>query len=322
MIATDVECDVRFTQRLRDRDCTALSAFQSRFADVLSAAWRSLTAAVTDCRDSLNTVASHVGYAAGRGYLKNAGHDASAAFTAYVTGLKLCDLELVGACLNSDDACLTHISDLIERRTLPVLLSLWKDGQLPGVSRSTVEEAGRGLTGHLWSTPQKGVEQRIATYDGQCRLTSWLILITHNLIRDESRKQRRIRSTDSRTDNMGGNLDHMPSTSDSSSVEREDLVQHYRRQFLAAVTSVEKRLNARQRIVFQGLYFERLQAAEIAGILGVSRARVSQITAQIRTLVFAEARGLAEQLAVEIDVPQDVVLQALSNLDAFLNAVD
>lgn len=312
--------DEVFASQLCDGNVSATVKFAERFADLLTNAWTDFKSLISGCRLSQVDVNDHLSRTAGRGYVRycvrqNLDHD----FADYLSGLELGGVTVAGACLASDEATIQHLNQTIQQRVVPTLVNLWRSGALRGVSRTTVEEIGSALTGHLWMGTKNG-ESRLASYMGRCRLTSWLTGIARNAIVDEARKQKKVVNFAGYDDcSQLDAAQAVPAPDASQSLlEQQEMIDKYRKPILDALLSIEPNLTTRQKSVFHGRFLAGIPANELADCLKISRARISQLTAAIQQQIEVAVRDQAELLASDLGMSADTILGCLQDLQAFL----
>jgi RNA polymerase sigma factor (sigma-70 family) len=314
--------DEAFAGQLCDGDTSAVVAFTKRFAILLTNAWTEFKSMVSGCRMSQADLDSHLSKTAGRGYVRYCvRQDLDNNFTEYLSGLELTGLAVTGACIARDEATIQHLDDTVQQRIVPTLLNLWRSGTLRGVSRTTVEDIGSMLAGHLWMQTRSG-ETRLASYMGRCRLTSWLTGIARNAIVDEARKQTKFVNFASTDESEQPDLVQTVPAPDvnHSQLEHQELVDKYRKPILDALLSIESTLTTRQKAVFHGRFLAGIPANELADCLKISRPRISQLTAAIQLQIESAVRKQVDLLADDLGISSQTVLSCLQDLQAFLGS--
>lgn len=312
--------DEVFANQLSDGDVSAAAIFVRRFKVLLTNAWTEFKSLVSGCRLAQFAVSDHLSRTAGCGYVRYCvRQELDQDFADYLSGLELSGLTVAGACLASDEATVQHLDQTIQQRVVPTLVNLWQSGALRGVSRTTVEEIGSTLTGHLWLRTKSG-EPRLASYMGRCRLTSWLTGIGRNAIVDEARKQKRVVNFASDDDSEQLDAAQAVPAPDTShyQLEQEEMIDKYRKPILDALLSIEPNLTTRQKAVFHGRFLAGIPANELADCLKISRARISQLTAAIQQQIEVAVRKQVDLLAGDLGVSADAVLGCLQDLQTFL----
>lgn len=319
-----VKSDVEFAGELSDAAEPAIAAFLTRFMTALAEAWDHFRVIVPRSRIEPSAVSPFIGRASGRGYDRyyvQKGLDVR--FDDYVSGLELKDMTLVGACVCEDDPSIQHLDHMISTKIVPTLLSLWRRGSFPGIGRTCVEEAGGALIGHLWMKTRSD-ELKLASYLGRCRLTSWLVGIARHTIIDEGRRLKHTHYVGGVTENEESRLalSQVVAAPDSTKggIEQDELVARYRKPLLEAILSIEDSLTPRQKAVFRGRILAGIQANELADCLQLSRPRISQLTAAIQERINEAVLPQAEELAADLAVPTDVILNCLRDLQFFFKS--
>lgn len=304
--------DREFTSRLCDEQADAVEEFCGRFREVLRKAFHQLRDLVPGCRQSACSVTPHVAYASASGYRKQA--DASS-FQEYLCGLFISDLQLAAACLQMDNDSCQYVIHLVETRIAPTVRRRWSRGRLP---ESTISDVAEGLPGRLWTHSQTSTSPRLRQFDGNSTFATWLTGTADNMLRDEWRKHKRRGLSDNVTPE-----DAEPIADDSSGesdVETDDLQENFQQRFFHALKTVyRERLSGSERTAFGLVFGLRKPPSQAADIMGVSRARVSQLQSSIRDKVTDEVRSIAVDFAEATGLPADDVAQGLvQGLDAFL----
>lgn len=312
--------DEVFASQLCDGDASAVVIFARRFSVLLTNVWTDFKSLVSGCRQSQVDVNVHLSKTAGCGYMRycvRQGLDND--FADYISGLELSGLTVTGACLASDEATIHHLNQTIQQRVVPTLVNLWRSGALRGVPRTTVEDIGSTLTGHLWIRTKNG-ESRLASYMGRCLLTSWLVGVARNAIVDEARKQQKVVSF-AGTDDSGqpDPAQTVPARDVCHSLlEQQEMIDKYRKPILDALLSIEPNLTTRQKAIFNGRFLAGIPANELADCLKISRARVSQLTAAVQQQIEVAVRKQVDLLAGDLGIPANAVLRCLQDLQSFL----
>ncbi|HEY7543522.1 MAG TPA: sigma-70 family RNA polymerase sigma factor [Blastocatellia bacterium] len=147
------------------------------------------------------------------------------------------------------------------------------------------ETAARELASNLISdlfAPDRSNRPRIASYDGQSSLATWLrVIVAHHAADERELKW-----------NSVERLDNIPDIADTASVERMNAsarASKYRLMILDALRGASDTLTTRERYILVMIYGESLQAKEVARLLGVDPSRVSRQLRQIHRKVHQEA---------------------------------
>ncbi|MGH9426637.1 MAG: RNA polymerase sigma factor [Terriglobia bacterium] len=169
------------------------------------------------------------------------------------------------------------------------------------------ESAGEELADSLLADlflPDRSNRPRIASYDGQSSLATWLrVIIAHRASNERKLKW-----------NSVERLDDLPDIADPDSVERMDAsarASNYRLMILNALRGASQGLNDRDRYILLMIYGESLRAKEVARLLSVNPSVVSRHLQQIHRKIRQEVVSI---LTEKYRLSEEAIKECLADI--------
>jgi RNA polymerase sigma-70 factor (ECF subfamily) len=185
----------------------------------------------------------------------------------FVRLLQTTDLYLSVACAQGSDAAWRRFQTIYQRRIYETALFLCQQ-------RSAADELANSLMGHLFIKDSSG-GHRIASYDGQVALTTWLwAVMAHKALDERDRKCHQVEQ-----------LESLPDIADPKSQGKLEIVlraSRYSTKILAACKGAVIVLTPQERLFLLLHYQEALHLAEIAEMYRMSKSNVSYHLKQAR----------------------------------------
>lgn len=263
------------------------------------------------CQRPFDGLTRHVGNRSGAGYLQYPPPDA--ALQTHVEPLFLRDLFLVAAERQGDKAagqCLSDMATTSANRAA---------AKFQGDCRRLVAEEGPG---HLWAASGDGgrheengesgrERSRIESYLGISPLEAWMFITHYNLGRDCTRQRRRMVAIGPRVDDEDGDETahrDVPSQMTLTPDDWEFARRYYKKiqqELDLAIKNLADNKNENQdtrlhKVAWLWLY-GRFRKSEVAGILTVSRAAVSQQVTAIGKHIRKRLEATAEEIVQRIE---------------------
>jgi hypothetical protein len=332
MAGLSVQSDVQLATLLAQRESGAIGQFSDRFAVPLRSAFDALCCVLRErhppgCRQQQPALVPHVGGAAGEGYLKHRPSD-DGCLDEHVSRLVLSDLFHAAACLRHDESACLRLLRIVDQEVAPPLVRKFSRRLSPGRAQEIVDN----LLSHLWSpsTPTAADESpgsdgprasapaaavvRLERYLGLATLRSWLYSMARHLLLDASRAARNAAAEIPLDEPQGivaaargGLPDEHPDTA--------ELVHRYGRILRTyldeALRLFQSQKNPRLAHVAWMWLPYRTQRSWIAQLLGITKARVSQLAAQILDALCAAAHPACRALSESAEIPLRWVQAAL-----------
>jgi RNA polymerase sigma factor (sigma-70 family) len=152
--------------------------------------------------------------------------------------------------------------------------------------------------------PDRSNQPRIASYDGQSSLATWLRVIIAHRASDERKLKW----------NSVERLDDLSDMLDPDSLERMDVsarASKYRLMILNTLRGASRRLTDRERYILLMIYGESLKAKEVARLLGVNPSMVSRHLHQIHRKVRQEVVAI---LAEKYQLSEEAIKECLADI--------
>ncbi len=153
------------------------------------------------------------------------------------------------------------------------------------------ESVGDELAGNLIAdlfAPDRWNRPRIASYDGQASLATWLrVIVSHRAADERELKWNSVERLDDLPDVMDG--------AGMKRIETEARAGLCRRMILDALKGASEGLTTRERFILVMIYGESLRAKEVARLLDVSPSRVSRQLQQIHRKIKREAIAILSE---------------------------
>lgn len=204
----------------------------------------------------------------------------------------------VAAVLLNDSAASRALLNLINGKVRQQILK-----QFQGHPHAV--EAVDDLPSRLFLPGENG-EPRISGFRGEASLDTWLVGIGVRMAIN-SGKGKAAESISTPQDGHGTWEPSAPPTSSS-----ESTVADIMKQLASAVIATISTLSDQEVLVFKVVYVLGRKPSEAAGILSVSRPRVSQILLSIREKIAAHADGVIRDVAEASNVDETVIVELLS----------
>lgn len=124
------------------------------------------------------------------------------------------------------------------------------------------------------------LRRNLGDYSGRSRFTTWLYRMTHNIVLDRNRVERRRRLLlAAATIDQRYNADEHATTADGAPTETSDI------RLEPLIRAVLKELSPRQQAVFEAIDLRSESAAEVARQLGISPSTVRVLLMQARRAI-------------------------------------
>ena len=295
------ECD--WAERMSRQDPEAVAWFARTFPAQLTAASDALRDAAPTIGVTLPAMLPLLAEAIGWGYMYEQ-RGASHSFEDYVASRHLSDLLLAAACLAEDGAAIGHLHVLIDG---PVGRWLHRN-QRDRASQIVVEEALMGLPAHLLAVITKSENAgrvRLATYRGRAPLLAWLRSSARSLLIDLIR--RRVREKNQQESNLPPGDLHLDPARELEARELESLGRQLGKRFEELIERALAQMPPRRAVAARFRLRKRLRPSEIADLMSISRAAVSQHLDAARADVLRTVLGssLFADIAKAIGIPND-----------------
>lgn len=279
--------DSKLCERLLQRDPVAVAQFAKVFRSALETAYRMLIETSGPLGVPLDKLVPWFAEAIARGYLHEL-RDGPRTLADYVASRRLPDLLLVAACLAEVSAALVELHVRIPRDVKPWLDRTWRDNSSPLIR----ERAVMGLADHLLGTATKGRvkgQPRLVAYRGQGYLKRFLRSTGKNYLTELMRQEQKIK----RAAKDRGETPPHPDE------DLKELWKKLRQRFHEFVQEKLCAMPPRQAMAARLRWSQRMRPSEIADLMRLSRARVSQLLGKASEEISAAITDLCRQLAPE-----------------------
>lgn len=170
-------------------------------------------------------------------------------------------------------------------------------------NESVSDDLANSLLADLFM-PDRSNRPRIASYDGQSSLATWLRVAVERRASNERKLKW----------NSVERLDDLPDIADPDSVESMDASARagkYRLMILNTLRGLSQGLNNRERYILLMIYGESLQAKEVARLLGVDPSMVSRQLQQIHRKIQQEVVAI---LAEKYQLSEEAIKECLAEI--------